>query len=88
MKTALQELIEQLETKLLLFGDYDDALLSERGQINELVNCIALVKSKLEKERQDLINAFDKGKHSGLAYARSDKNTLTAEEYFIKKFKQ
>jgi hypothetical protein len=76
--TAIQECIQEIDAKLILTVDYDDLSLYQRGIVDAYLNMKKLLESKLEKEKQDILNfASD--------YYYSD---LLTTELFTKTFKQ
>ncbi len=78
--TAIQEAIQEIDAKLVLKVDYEDLSLYQRGIVDAYLNMKKLLESKLEKEKQDLID---------FAYKySSDKTGVNAEILFKKTFKQ
>ena len=76
--TAIQDCIQEIDAKLILTVDYDELSLYQRGIVDAYINMKKLLESKLEKEKQDILNfASD--------YYYSD---LLTTELFTKTFKQ
>jgi hypothetical protein len=76
--TAIQEAIQEIDAKLNIANDYDDLSLYQRGLVDAYINVKKLLESKLEKERNDILEfASD--------YYYSD---LLTNELFTKTFKQ
>ena len=93
MKTALQELKEQINHKLSLFQniEYDDLSLHQRGLLDAYINCKEWVNKLEEKEKQDLIDAYDKGFNKGLnngiLYSKNlDPEWDSGEDYYNETF--
>ena len=90
MKTALQELKEQINHKLSLFQniEYDDLSLHQRGLLDAYINCKEWVNKLEEKEKQNLIDAYTHGNIHGQTYAINRILIYdNAEDYYNETFK-
>jgi hypothetical protein len=69
MKTAIQELIDLLETQKRLFIEAERHTLADG-----IGRTIVLSKQFLEKEKEQILRAFDLGMHECLAYDTNSNN--------------
>jgi hypothetical protein len=79
MKTPMQELIEQLKQKIENQVQFRDEF--EDGVVQGLEEALDLAEDMLEKEKEVIIDAFDKGKWDSIAF----KATLS-ENYYNETF--
>jgi CYTH domain-containing protein len=70
MKTAIQELIEKIQYSI----DVQSGVSLTETQVNTLKAVMLIAETLLEKEKEQILRAFDLGMHECLAYDTNSNN--------------
>jgi len=88
MKTPMQEHIEFMEREIKLLDDMPRVKKQMRNYIASLTICINNAKNMLEKEKEQIMNAYSDGLGNGQHFERGDTSDEILDEhrYFERTF--